>query len=205
MGIKLKGEKTFRRKMRSFAQFADLGAAEANLATGFHVLTATRGELKLQNAVDTGGLGASYHLESQNESGGKQYWRDRGRIGSGTYSGSDGVSHPGWIHAPVVGDNSVIVGSNAPHASVTEYGRSPGSRMPPPSALRGWARRHGMLGGLTETQINSVLFAIAVGIKDNPIGAKPAFIVSLEGNRNVHARLQARSLKIAAERVSKGK
>lgn len=32
------------------------------------------------------------------------------------------------------------------YARVMELGRRPGARMPPPAALRGWARRHGMAG-----------------------------------------------------------
>lgn len=32
------------------------------------------------------------------------------------------------------------------YAPVMEYGRRPGARMPPPAALSGWARRHGMAG-----------------------------------------------------------
>ncbi len=34
------------------------------------------------------------------------------------------------------------------YASVMEYGRTPGARMPPPAALEGWARRHGFTGSL---------------------------------------------------------
>jgi hypothetical protein len=35
-------------------------------------------------------------------------------------------------------------GSNVPYAPVRELGRRPGARMPPPGALRGWMRRHGI-------------------------------------------------------------
>lgn len=34
------------------------------------------------------------------------------------------------------------------YATVMEYGRRPGARMPPPDALAGWARRHGFTGSL---------------------------------------------------------
>lgn len=42
---------------------------------------------------------------------------------------------------------SASVYSIQKHASVMEFGRRPGAKMPPPSALEGWARRHGFAGG----------------------------------------------------------
>ena len=205
MSITLKGGKEFNRKMKAFSEFAHLGAREANLATGFRILTDTRGELTLVGADDTGNLKASYHLESVDEAGGKNYWQNVKQRGSGTYSGSDGVSQPGWLHAPFSDDSSVIVGSNAPHAAVTEYGRTAGAKMPPPNALRGWARRHRMLDGLNDKEIESILFVIARAIKDNPHAPRPALFPSCEGNRDTLARLQAKALEKAAERISKAK
>jgi hypothetical protein len=38
----------------------------------------------------------------------------------------------------------VFTDRNLTYARVVEEGRNAGSRMPPPNALRGWARRHGM-------------------------------------------------------------
>lgn len=38
------------------------------------------------------------------------------------------------------------IGTNLVYASVMEFGRRPGGRMPPVAALVGWARRHGMAG-----------------------------------------------------------
>ncbi|MDQ3095117.1 MAG: HK97 gp10 family phage protein [Actinomycetota bacterium] len=38
------------------------------------------------------------------------------------------------------------VGTNVPYARPVEEGRRAGAPMPPPSALTGWARRHGMEG-----------------------------------------------------------
>ncbi len=197
MGITLRGGKEYGRRNKLFARFTHEGAKDANLGTGFRILTDIRGELTLQGADDTGGLKASYHLESQGESGSKNYWQDVGKIGSGSYSGSDGTSFPGWIHAPVIDDASVIIGSNAPHAAVTEYGRGVGKTPPPVDALVGWLRRHGLPEGMK--------YALAKKISKRPIPARPAFLPSIEGNRNVHARLQAAALRKAAKRASKTK
>jgi hypothetical protein len=38
------------------------------------------------------------------------------------------------------------VATSLVYAPVMEYGRTPGARMPPPAAVEGWARRHGMTG-----------------------------------------------------------
>jgi len=51
---------------------------------------------------------------------------------------------------------SARVFSVLPYAIVMEQGRRPGARMPPPSALAGWARRHPPKGGG-----KSSLFALA--------------------------------------------
>jgi hypothetical protein len=41
-------------------------------------------------------------------------------------------------------DTSARIYSNLGYAVPVEFGRRKGARMPPPRALRGWARRHGM-------------------------------------------------------------
>lgn len=42
----------------------------------------------------------------------------------------------------------IRAGSNLTYAATMEYGRAPGSAMPPPGSLLGWMRRHGIDEGL---------------------------------------------------------
>jgi hypothetical protein len=63
--------------------------------------------------------------------------------------------------------NGAELRNDAPHAAVIEYGRRPGSRMPPVEAIRGWARRKGLPKG--------VAFLIARSIARKGIPPKALF------------------------------
>jgi len=197
VGIKLKGQKEFDLKTRQFSVDVSKGAKRANLATGFLIQTATRIGLTQMGARETGGLAASYHLESEGETGGKVYWESPVKRGNGNYSSDDGLTNPGWLHAPIRDKATVLVGSNAPHASPTEFGRSAGARMPPPDALKPWLRRKGLP--------ESMAFPLARAIARRGIQARPAFQNALAQKGAAHVRLQARELQAAAVRLSKSR
>ena len=194
MSIKIVGDKKLVRALNRLGKVAEREIARANLSTGFQVLTSTRQSLSEQGAIDTGGLTASYHVEGTNGQGGVSYWQGRGRKGNGTYEGSDGQTKQGWIHAPVT-DDTVVVGSRAQHAAVTEYGRSAGARMPPPDALKPWLRRHGLPENLA--------FVVARSIAQKGIPARPALVPAVESNRANHTRNLERALERAADKVKK--
>lgn len=81
------------------------------------------------------------------------------------------------------------VGTNVSYAANVHDGRQPGS-MPPPEALRTWARRHGFKVARTpkisrrtgKPITDHALFALAMKIKQRGIVAKPFLVEALRDN-----------------------
>ena len=87
-------------------------------------------------------------------------------------------------------------GSNLVYAPVVEYGRSAGAAMPPPSALTGWMRRHGM----DETYA----FALARAIARRGTRPKPYLKPALDKNRPAITREMAAVLQRISNRLAAG-
>lgn len=87
-------------------------------------------------------------------------------------------------------------GSNLVYAPVVEYGRSAGAAMPPPSALTGWMRRHGM--------DEKYAFVLARSIARRGTRPKPYLKPALDKNRAAITREMAAVLQRISNRLAGG-
>lgn len=91
------------------------------------------------------------------------------------------------------GSFTLEVSNASPGASATEYGRDPGSRMPPEGALLGWMARH----GIPET----MEFVLRRSIARNGITARPFLRPAVDQTRGpMHTEMQ-QAARRAAVRV----
>jgi len=88
------------------------------------------------------------------------------------------------------------VGSNLVYAPVVEYGRSAGAAMPPPDALLGWLRRHGMDA--------SAAFPVARAIGRRGTRPQPYLKPALDKNRPDITREMTAVLKRISARLAAG-
>lgn len=94
----------------------------------------------------------------------QQRTRDVGAVDTGNYLRR-------WRTRAI--SNGVEVTNSAPYAAVIEYGRRPGARFPPISAIRRWAK---LKLGLSEAQAKAAAFPIARAIAKR--GQKPRSVLT---------------------------
>ena len=87
-------------------------------------------------------------------------------------------------------------GSNLVYAPVVEYGRSAGAAMPPPDALLGWMRRHGIDA--------AAAFAVARAIGRRGTRPRPYLKPALDKNRPAITREMTAVLKRISARLAAG-
>jgi len=100
---------------------------DANVATGFEILTDTRLSLTEQRAVDKGQLRASYHVETtgtriQGLQWKKPYYNAPLMPGDGTYSDNEGRQFDGSLNVILESDAGVAIGTNVLHGPFNELG-----------------------------------------------------------------------------------
>lgn len=87
-------------------------------------------------------------------------------------------------------------GTNLVYAPVVEYGRSAGAAMPPPAALTGWMRRHGI--------DEKYAFVVAQSIARRGTRPKPYLKPALDKNRPAITREMAAVLQRISNRLAAG-
>lgn len=73
----------------------------------------------------------------------------------------DGGYAARWFFEPI--PNGIRVFNKAPYASIIEFGRRAGARMPPPDALRKWVKDR---FGVSAKEAKSIAFAVARSISE---------------------------------------
>lgn len=87
-------------------------------------------------------------------------------------------------------------GTNLTYAPVVEFGRSAGAAMPPPSALSGWLRRHGI--------DEKYAFVVAQSIARRGIRPRPYLKPALDKNRPAIEREMSAVVKRISNRLAAG-
>ena len=124
---RLTGDKELRRKLLRLQKVAPQLVQDANVATGFEILTDTRLSLTEQQAVDKGQLRSSYHVETtgtriQGLQWNKPYYDAPAMPGDGTYTDDDGRQFDGSLNVILESEAGVAVGTNALHGAFVELG-----------------------------------------------------------------------------------
>lgn len=187
ISVNLIGANGVKTALRQYAARVESETASMNARTAVEVLTDVRRTLQQETPYgqfggDTGTIAGRYHVEVL-------------KGGQKVYVGGDGRASQEYLSAPHTDDKSALVGAVSDHVLPVEFGRAPGSKPPPSSALRDWLRRHGL--------DESLAYPVARAIGRRGIQALPHLHPAIERARSRHVANLTNGIKKAGEEAAK--
>lgn len=187
------GAEGLKKSLKEYAARVESESAKANATTAVMILSDVRNTLQYATApgqfgADTGNLAGYYHVEVVKGGGGKVYPPRGAPKPKGDGQGDL------WLSAEHTDPKSALVGAVSDHVLPVEFGRAPGSKQPPPGALRDWLRRHGLP--------ESMEYPVARAIARRGIQAQPHLHPAVERARSAHLRNLKGGLTLAADKAA---